>query len=167
MKWFFIFFISLSISAQEIWPIPEGTVYRVPFVGYDCGKFFRDIYDDAPEVLSDSGVQFTILTADKHLNTFGIEAHWKTPQGEVCDFGILFDRRREDRTLVLKETRSQSSSDGDSCIENQDFLTQLFSSIPYYASKRGTRYIAVEFLNLDKKACKGNAPRAVFDRRAI
>lgn len=149
----------------EIWKLPAGTTYRVKGVGYDCGKFFRG-YTTTPKLYAERGINFDLLTADKHLNTFSIETSWEASNGEMCYYGLFFNRARETRTLDLDYTMEQATSDQTDCSGNQEFLKKVFNSTPYEASKRGTRYIAVDVINGENDVCEGGQVRAVFDRRA-
>lgn len=156
--------LGTSVFSQE-WKLPAGTTYRVKGVGYDCGKFFKG-YTQAPSEYKERGINFYILTADKHLNTFSVEASWTTEVGEECIYGLFFNRARETRTLELEYTLDKSSGTGESCLANQQFLRERLKSTPYYASKRGTRYIAIDVINEENEVCRGPQVRAVFDRRA-
>ncbi|WP_419168699.1 hypothetical protein [Halobacteriovorax sp.] len=160
--------LTSSVFAQ-IWPLPAGTTYIVKGTGFDCGKFIRRYkveYTQTPKVFLERGINFNLLTADKDLNTFSIETSWSTNNGQVCQFGLFFNRARETRTLDLDYTMSQTNDDSKSCLENEELLKSKLQSATYTASKRGIRYIAVDILNEENNVCDENRVRLIFDRRA-
>ncbi|MFG1492849.1 hypothetical protein [Halobacteriovorax sp. ZH4_bin.1] len=170
MKRLFLLTILLasSVSAQ-IWPLPTGTTYFVKGTGYDCGQFIRRYkveYTTTPKVFLDKGIKFHLLTADSDLNVFSIETSWNTESGQLCQFGLFFNRARETRTLDLDYTKSQTNGSPEACIENEELLKSKLQSSSYEASKRGIRYIAVDILNEENEVCDANRVRLIFDRRA-
>lgn len=155
--------LSTSVMA-ETFKLPAGTTYRAKAVGYDCGEFTTD-YKTAPLAYAEKNINFEQFSADKDLNTFLVEANFPNEKGEQCIYGVFFNRSREDKTLDFDYSELVTAANPESCKETVKWLDEKFSSVKYYASKRGIRYIAVEVLTGKNEVCGENAVRTVFDRR--
>ena len=107
-----------------------------------------------------------IISGDKNLNHFSLEFRWEIESNKFCDYGVYLRRERTTRTLEFVESWVMQNDLSIDCTLNQNYLNQLFESVSYYASKRGTRYIAVELEVNDPNFCPNQAARLVFDRRA-
>ena len=156
--------ISSSVMA-ETFKLPAGITFRAKGVGYDCGEFTSDAYKPAPKAYAEKNINFLQLAADKDLNTFLIEASFPNAEGVECIYGAFFNRSRDSKTLDLDHSELVSAAEASSCAETVDFLDKNLSSVKYFASKRGIRFIAVELLNEQNEICENNNVRTVFDRR--
>lgn len=155
--------LSTSVMA-ETFKLPAGTTFRAKGVGYDCGEFTTD-YKPAPKVYAEKHINFLQLSADKDLNTFLIEATFPNQDGVECIYGAFFNRSRDSKTLDLDHSELVTTASPESCQETIDFLDKNLSSVKYFASKRGIRYIAVELLNEANEVCENNTVRTIFDRK--
>lgn len=156
--------LSTSVVA-ETFKLPAGITFRAKGVGYDCGEFSTDPYKSAPKDYAERKINFLQLAADKDLNTFLIEATFPNAQGVECTYGAFFNRSRDAKTLDLDHSELVTSADPASCAETINFLDKNLSSVKYFASKRGIRFIAVELLNEQNEVCENKNVRTVFDRR--
>ena len=160
--------LSTTVMA-ETFKLPAGITFRAKGVGFDCGEFTNDPYKPAPIAYAEKNINFIQLAADKDLNTFLIEAIFPNDAGIECTYGAYFNRSRDSKTLDLDHseliTVADADADADSCAETVAFLDKNLSSIKYFASKRGIRFIAIELLNGPNEVCENNNVRAVFDRR--
>ncbi len=165
MKYFILLLISVSALANDNFKVPTGTTYRVKGIGYDCGEFFKEI-KDAPIQYSERGVTFDKLYADKDLNIFVIETSFPGISGNLCTYGLFYKRERATKTFELSYGDLLDTNTHQDCAWQVDFLNNKLSSMNYYPSKRGIRYLAIDVLNEENNICDGNQVRAVFDRRA-
>ena len=156
--------LSTSVMA-ETFKLPAGITFRAKGVGYDCGEFSTAPYKPAPKDYAEKKINFLQLAADKDLNTFLIEATFPNTEGEQCIYGAFFNRSRDSKTLDLDHSELVTTADPFSCAETIAFLDKSLSSVKYFASKRGIRFIAVELLNEQNEICENNNVRVVFDRR--
>lgn len=158
-----ILVLSTSVMA-ETFKLPAGTTYRAKGVGYDCGEFTTD-YKPAPAVYAEKKINFLQFSADKDLNTFLIEATFPNAEGVECIYGAFFNRSRENKTLDLDHSELVTTANPESCKETIQWMDKNLTSVNYYASKRGIRFIAVELLNEKNDVCENGIVRTVFDRR--
>ena len=165
MKFIALPLLMLSTTVMaETFKLPAGITFRAKGVGYDCGEFTTD-YKPAPKIYAEKNINFLQLSADKDLNTFLIEATFPNQDGVNCIYGAFFNRSRDSKTLDLDHSELVTSASPESCQETINFLDKNLSSVKYFASKRGIRYIAVELLNESNEVCENNNVRMVFDRK--
>lgn len=160
-----LFVLSTSVLA-ETFKLPAGITFRAKAVGYDCGEFTTDAYKPAPQSYAEKKINFLQLAADKDINTFVIEASFPNAEGVECIYGAFFNRSRDTKTLELDHSELVTKADPASCAETISFLDKNLSSVKYFASKRGIRFIAVELLNEENNVCPNKNVRAVFDRKS-
>ncbi|EQC46086.1 hypothetical protein [Bacteriovorax sp. Seq25_V] len=165
MKCFILLLVAVSALASDNFKVPTGTTYRVKGIGYDCGEFFKDI-KEAPLQYSERAIAFDKLYADKDLNIFVIETSFPGISGNLCTYGLFYQRERATKTFELSYGELLETNTEEDCLEQIEFLNIKIKSMKYYPSKRGIRYLAVDVLNEENNICEGNQVRAVFDRRA-
>lgn len=155
-----------TVAVAETYKLPAGTTFRAYGIGYDCGEFFKGQVE-APREYASKEINFTQFSADKDLNTFLIEATYPAKNGEgQCIYGAFFNRDRESKKLNLDYSLLTKTHESSECSEEFDWLNNKLTSVNYYASKRGIRYIAVDAVLGENDVCSSNQVRMVFDRRA-
>lgn len=164
-----IFFVLLGLVTfqplmADTFDLPEGITFRAQGVGYDCGEFFTE-FKSAPQEYKDRNVEFVKLAADKDLNAFVSELSYQTVSGDSCSYGVYFRRDRDTKTMIFEQSKILAKNDPINCLETKEWLDQQLSSVKYYASKRGIRFIALELLNVKNDICESGIVRTVFDRR--
>ena len=161
-----LFLIALLVSQTALadtFDLPEGITFRARGVGYDCGEFFTD-FKSAPLDYKERAVDFVQLAADKDLNAFVSELKYPGTHGEVCSYGIYFRRERDTKTLNFERSEIVATN-VENCLEKKEWLDDQLSSVKYYASKRGIRFIALELPKVNNDICESGTVRTVFDRR--
>lgn len=163
-----IFLASLMIGSTtlaETFKLPAGTTFRAKSVGYDCGEFTSE-YLGAPKEYLERKIEFVQLSADKHLNTFLVEANYEGTNGEKCIYGGFYDRDRTTVRINLSSSEVVTDGDVENCLDGQMWLDNKLSSVKYEASKRGYRFVALHVVEDAKnELCESNTVRTVFDRR--
>lgn len=164
--------ISSSAFAQETWTetykLPEGTTFRARGVGYDCGTFITatQSYVGAPTMISERKIDFKQFSADKDLNKFLIEIEYPGTEGEKCIYGMFLDRNRDTKNLDFTHSLITTKGTQESCLETKEFMDKEFTNLPYEASKRGIRFVAVSLIQDEANdVCESGTVRTVFDRR--
>ncbi len=162
---------STGVIAQEwteTFKLPEGTTFRARGVGYDCGTFITttETYVRAPQVIIDKNIDFKQFAADKDLNKFLIEIEYPGSTGEKCIYGMFLDRDRDNKALNFTHSQLKTAGSDESCLETKDFLDNEYRVLPYEASKRGIRFVAVTLVqDTANEVCESGTVRTVFDRR--
>lgn len=159
---------SLILGTQamaETFKLPAGTTFRAQGVGYDCGEFTTD-YLPAPTMYAQRNVEFVQLSADKHLNTFLVEANYEGAEGQKCIYGGFYDRDRSSVRINLSSSEVVTDGAMENCLEGQAWLDEKLGSLKYEASKRGYRFVALHVIEDEQnELCETNTVRTVFDRR--
>lgn len=157
---------SWALSA-ETFKLPMGTTFRAAADGYDCGTFGpEDDYVPAPMSYEEHEISFFQLSADKELNNFLVELSYPSEAGTTCTYGVFFLRNRETKQLDFAYSEIVTDSETSLCESTRTWLDQEFASVPYEASRRGFRYVAVTLNKVVGPAsCASGTTRIVFDRR--
>nr|BDT28603.1 hypothetical protein BHI3_20690 [Bacteriovorax sp. HI3] len=164
MKLFLALMLLSTTAMAEVFKLPAGITFRAKGVGYDCGEFFTE-YKPAPKKYADQKITFLQLAADKDLNTFLVEGTFPGTDGGLCTFGLFLNRSRDTKSMEIDHTEVVSTGNVEACFETKNWIDDNMSSMKYYASKRGIRFIAFEVMNEENDVCPNNTVRAVFDRR--
>lgn len=165
-----LFLSSLLVYASvqaETFKLPMGTTFRAAADGYDCGSFGpEDDYVSAPLDYENNEISFFQLSADKELNHFLIELTYPGEAGALCTYGAFFDRNRETKRLDFSYSQVVTDAGSEQCQVTRQWLDAEFSSVPYEASRRGFRYVAVTLKEgAELQTCASGTTRIVFDRR--
>lgn len=167
------FFLTLGLltlattATAEVFKLPMGTTFRAKADGFDCGTFGPEAdYVVAPASFGEKEITFGQLSADKELNHFLIELSFPSETGANCTYGAFFIRNREAVRLDFDYSNLVSDVDASECASVSTWLDNNLTSLPYEASKRGFRYVAVSLVdNAPAELCESGVVRVVFDRR--
>ncbi len=147
----------------DTFDLPEGITFRARGVGYDCGEFFTE-FKTAPQDYKAKNIEFVQLAADKDLNAFVAELSYQT-ESETCSYGVYFRRERDTKTMNFEHSEILAKKNPENCLDTKSWLDDQLSSVKYYASKRGIRFIALELPKVNNDICESGTVRTVFDRR--
>ena len=160
-------FSQLSVASAETFKLPQGTTYRAQADGVDCGVFGpEDQYVVLPHDYQIRGINFTQLSADKDLNQFLVELSFTAKDQSQCIYGAFFERNRETKRLELIYSELEATGSKIVCSTTSEWLDQQLFNVPYEASRRGFRYVAITIVeDTPNDVCTSGNVRFVFDRR--